>query len=57
MKRKYNEFYIGIIVAFTILLVLGSILLLEKNNFLQPGMIINLVVKDAQEIKTGGAIK
>ncbi len=56
MKRKYNEFYIGLIVTVTIFVVIGMIVLLESNNFLQGGFTINLIVQDAKGIKTGGNV-
>lgn len=56
MKRKYNEFYIGLAVIITILAVIATILFLEKNNFLQKGFTLNLVVQNAQGIKPGGDV-
>ncbi|MEJ2613412.1 MAG: hypothetical protein P8Z35_00485 [Ignavibacteriaceae bacterium] len=44
MKRKYNEFYIGLSVIITIIVVIASILYLEKNNFLEGGITINMVI-------------
>jgi phospholipid/cholesterol/gamma-HCH transport system substrate-binding protein len=56
MRRKYNEFYIGLIVSITIIVVIACILLLEKNNFLESGISLNLVVQDAKGIKAGGSV-
>lgn len=56
MKRKYNEFYIGLAVIITIAVVIATILFLEKNNFLQSGMALNLVVTDAQGINSGADV-
>ncbi len=56
MKRKYNEFYIGLAVTITILIVIASILYLQKNNFLQNGMTVNLVVQNAKGIRKGGNV-
>ncbi len=56
MKRKYNEFYIGLAVSLTILFVIASILYLEKNNFLQKGMTVNLIVRNAKGVRKGGDV-
>ncbi len=56
MKRKYNEFYIGLAVSITIFIVIASILYLQKNNFLKSGMTVNLIVQNAEGIKKGGNV-
>ncbi len=56
MKRKYNEFYIGLAVSITIFVVIASILYLQKNNFLKSGMTVNLIVQNAKGIKKGGNV-
>lgn len=56
MKRKNNELYIGSVVAITIVMVVASVIYLEKSSFLQPGLNVNLVVPDAKGIRTGGNV-
>ena len=56
MKRKYNEFYIGLSVIITIIIVIAIILYLEKNNFLESGITVNMVLQNAEGIKTGGDV-
>lgn len=56
MKKEKNELYIGTAVAVTILVVVASVVFLEKSSFLQPGLYVNLVVQDAKGMRTGGNI-
>ncbi|RLD14471.1 hypothetical protein DRI50_05340 [candidate division KSB1 bacterium] len=53
MKKNYNEFVIGLSVTIAILIVIGSIMWLEKSNILTEGLSVNLVVQDAKGITVG----
>ncbi len=56
MSKKPNEFYIGLSVIVTVLVVIAVIFYLEKDNFLQGGMTINMMVEDAAGISSGANI-
>lgn len=56
MRRKYNEFYIGVAVSLTIIMIVASILYLEKSDFIQQGIEVNLVVQNAGGIRKGGDV-
>lgn len=56
MRNNQREFYIGLSVIFTIVMVIAVIFFLEKSNFLQGGITINLTVQNANEIKSGGQV-
>jgi phospholipid/cholesterol/gamma-HCH transport system substrate-binding protein len=56
MKRKPNEFYIGLSVIITVLVVIAVIFYLESHNFLSGGITVNMVVEDAAGISSGADI-
>lgn len=56
MRRKYNELYIGAAVSVTIIMIVASILFLEKANLIQQGIGLNLVVQNAGGIRKGGSV-
>ena len=56
MKRKLNEFYIGLSVIITVLVVIAVIFYLESHNLLSGGITINMVVEDAAGISSGADI-
>ncbi len=56
MRRKYNELYIGAAVSATIVLIVASILFLEKTSLIQQGIGLNLVVQNAGGIRKGGRV-
>jgi phospholipid/cholesterol/gamma-HCH transport system substrate-binding protein len=53
MKNNQREFYIGLSVISTIVMVIVVIFFLEKSNFLQSGITINLTVQNANGIESG----
>lgn len=56
MKTNQREFYIGLSVILTIIMVIAVIFFLEKTNFLQGGITVNLTVRNASGIKSGGEV-
>jgi phospholipid/cholesterol/gamma-HCH transport system substrate-binding protein len=56
MKNNQREFYIGLSVILTIIMVIAVIFFLEKTNFLQGGITVNLTVPNASGIKSGGEV-
>lgn len=56
MKNNQREFYIGLSVIITIIMVIAVIFFLEKTNFLQGGITVNLTVPNASGIKSGGEV-
>ncbi len=56
MRKKYNELYIGTAVSITIIMVVASILFLEKADLIQQGIGVNVVVQNAGGIRKGGTV-
>ena len=56
MKKKYNEFAIGLVVTFAMFIVIAGILWLNKSNFLESGLHIKMKVPDAHGISVGDEV-
>ncbi|HED05076.1 MAG TPA: MCE family protein, partial [Ignavibacteria bacterium] len=56
MKTKYNELFIGLSVTIVLFIVIGGIMWLERSNFLEHGLNLNLVVENAKGIQVSDYI-
>ena len=56
MNTKQNEFIIGIIISFAIVLLVTATLWLDKTSFFTKGMQLNLIVQNADGIQKGDEI-
>ncbi len=57
MNIRYNEFVIGIAVTIAIIIVIAGIMWLERSNFLEKGITVNLVVENAEGITVGDEVR
>ncbi|OQX87184.1 hypothetical protein B6D60_04510 [candidate division KSB1 bacterium 4484_87] len=53
MRKRQNEFAIGLSVTVAMIIVIGGILWLNKTNFLESGLHIKMRVKNAHGISVG----
>ncbi len=57
MNIRYNEFVIGVAVTLAIFIVIAGIMWLERSNFLEKGIVLNLVVDNAEGISVGDEVR
>ncbi len=56
MKTKYNELFIGLSVTVVLFIIIGGIMWLERSNFLEHGLNLNLVVENAKGVQVSDYI-